>query len=102
MNKIGPNTPHSASTDRNAKHNVVTTITRERKPSSRESVAKSSDTAAPSTQAIDLSALESKINLLPEIDTAKVVDIHNRIMAGEYEIDADRLAGKLKDLESSL
>ena len=102
MNKIGPNTPHSASTDRNTKHNVVTNITRERKPSSRESVAKSSDTAAPSTQAIDLSALESKINFLPEIDAAKVVDIHNRIMAGEYEIDADRLAGKLKDLESSL
>ena len=102
MNKIGPNIPHSTSADKNANHNVVTNITKERKLSSRESEAKFSNTAAPSTQAIDLSSLESKIYLLPEIDTAKVVDIHNRIMAGEYEIDADRLAGKLKDLESSL
>jgi flagellar biosynthesis anti-sigma factor FlgM len=102
VNKNGPNTSYSASEDRDAKHSVVTSITRKRKPDRRESTEKPSALAALSAQAIDLATLERKINLLPEIDTAKVVDIHNRIMTGEYEIDANRLANKLQDFESSL
>jgi len=31
-----------------------------------------------------------------------VVELHNRIMAGEYQIDAERLAHKILALESSL
>ena len=45
-------------------------------------------------------ALEQRIKQLPEVDTARVVELHTRIMAGEYEVDSARLAGKLLDLES--
>ena len=102
MNKIGPNTTHSAPENRNSKQNVVTTLSGKDMSDANKTVTKSSDTVALSSQAIDLSALESSIKQLPEIDAARVVDLHNRIIAGEYQIDADRLAGKLLNLESTL
>ena len=52
-------------------------------------------------RAIDMGALESRIKQLPNIDAARVVELHNRIIANEYEIDSKRLAGKIIDLESS-
>lgn len=67
-----------------------------------ESVKKAAEKVALNASAVDLSALEAAIAQLPEIDAARVVDLHNRIIAGEYKIESDRLAGKLIDLESSL
>ena len=101
MNKIGPNTTHSAPENRNAKQNVVTAITGDGKSGTNKAVAKSTETVALSAQAVDLVALETTIKQLPEIDAARVVDLHNRIIAGEYKIDADRLADKLLNLEAS-
>ena len=62
----------------------------------------SQDNSALNSHTTDLSALESAIRQLPDIDAARVVELHNRIMAGEYQIDAERLAHKILALESSL
>ena len=59
------------------------------------------DAVALNSQAIDMGALESRIKQLPNIDAARLVELHNRIIANEYEIDSKRLAGKIIDLESS-
>ena len=44
-------------------------------------------------------ALTQRIQQEPELDAAKVVDLNRRLTAGEFEIDAHKLAGKLLDLE---
>ena len=51
---------------------------------------------------VDLFALENRMQQLPDIDTAKIVGLHNRIAAGEYAIKLKRLADKLLILESDL
>ena len=55
-----------------------------------------------SVETIDVNALESRINQLPDIDAARVVELHNRIMASEYEFNSQSLAYKLIGLESIL
>ena len=55
-----------------------------------------------SAETIDVNALESRINQLPDIDAARVVELHNRIMACEYEFNSQSLADKLIGLESIL
>ena len=52
-----------------------------------------------STESADLMALTQRIQQEPELDAAKVVDLNRRLTAGEFEIDAHKLAGKLLDLE---
>jgi flagellar biosynthesis anti-sigma factor FlgM len=80
---------------------VVTDIRSERR-----SLAKSAQAAdkllTEQQLARQLAALEENINQLPDIDTARVVALHNRILAGEYEIDAERLAASLMDFELKL
>ena len=49
-----------------------------------------------------MNALEITIKQFPEIDAARVVELHTRIVDGDYKIDADRLAAKLLDFESTL
>ena len=61
----------------------------------------SKDAVEMNSQAIAMGALESRITQLPNIDAARIVELHNRIIANEYEIDSKRLAGKIIDLESS-
>jgi len=46
--------------------------------------------------------LKKAIEQLPEISAARVVDLHHRIIADEYKIDARQLAKKMLDLEKSL
>lgn len=53
-------------------------------------------------RSIDMGELETAIQESPTINTSKIVDIHNRIIAGEYKIDAQRLAEKVIELESIL
>lgn len=101
MNKIGPNTTHTPTENKNAKNSVISSLSGHRRSVAQTPTTPSKDTVALSTQAIDISALESRIQQLPDIDAARVVELHNRIMAGEYEIDSERLAGKILDLESS-
>ena len=104
MSKIGPNSTHSPPETRNSSAGVVTTFR-----SNRRNVdanvetrlnGKSADTGALINQSVDMNALEQRIKQLPEVDTARVVELHSRIMAGEYAVDSERLAGKLLDLES--
>lgn len=49
-----------------------------------------------------LEDLEEQLSQLPEVNASKVVDLHNRIESGSYEIDPDRLAEKLAQLESEI
>jgi negative regulator of flagellin synthesis FlgM len=102
VNKIGPNPTHTPPDNRNAKNSVVSSLTGQRRTVANSQTAPTRDTVALSTEAVDINALESRIKQLPDIDTARVVELHNRIMAGEYEIDSERLAGKILDLESTL
>ncbi len=61
-----------------------------------------SDALALSSPALDLQMLKTAIEQLPEISAARVVDLHHRIIADEYKIDARQLAKKMLDLEKSL
>ena len=49
-----------------------------------------------------LASLKESIEQLPAIDATRVVRLHHRIIAGDYEIDSGRLAEKLLSLESLL
>tara|TARA_B110000444_G_C18676575_1_gene517739 strand:- start:51 stop:344 length:294 start_codon:yes stop_codon:yes gene_type:complete len=51
---------------------------------------------------IDLDILRAAIDDLPELNASKLVLLHRRIVNGSYQIDSDRLAGKLVELESAL
>ena len=61
-----------------------------------------SDAVALSSPALDLQMLKTAIEQLPEINAARVVDLHHRIIASEYKIDARQLAKKMLALEKSL
>ena len=54
-----------------------------------------SDAVALSSPALDLQMLKTAIEQLPEINAARVVDLHHRIIASEYKIDARQLAKKM-------
>ncbi|MEX2598283.1 MAG: flagellar biosynthesis anti-sigma factor FlgM [Dehalococcoidia bacterium] len=49
-----------------------------------------------------LAILEQTIDQLPDMDATRLVQLYQRISAGEYEIDAERLAEKLLELEQAL
>jgi len=49
-----------------------------------------------------LRQIEKQLANLPEFNASKVVDLHNRIEAGEYEIDPERIAHKIMELESEI
>jgi anti-sigma28 factor (negative regulator of flagellin synthesis) len=46
--------------------------------------------------------LESKINQLPDIDAAKLVRLHNLIVADGFQVNFERLADKLLDFETKM
>lgn len=49
-----------------------------------------------------LAKLREQIEQLPDIDAAKIVQLHERIMRGEYQVNSKSLADKLSDFESDL
>lgn len=49
-----------------------------------------------------LANLEQTIAQLPEMDATRLVQLHQRLSAGDYEIDTKRLAEKLLELEQAL
>lgn len=51
---------------------------------------------------VDLAELKEKIDQLPDINAARVVKLHDRITAGEYEIDIPALVDKMLNFERSL
>ncbi|MEX0618546.1 MAG: hypothetical protein WD180_06270 [Pseudohongiellaceae bacterium] len=48
---------------------------------------------------IDLAQLKTRIQSLPNMDAARLVDIHHRLESRLLEIDAHEVADKLLDLE---
>lgn len=100
MTKIGPNSAHPPSEHRNSSAGVVTSFRSDRSNVDASLNDKAVDIKALNNQSVNMDALEQRIELLPEVDTARVVELHSRIMAGEYAVDSERLAGKLLDLES--
>ncbi|MDD9889976.1 MAG: flagellar biosynthesis anti-sigma factor FlgM [Gammaproteobacteria bacterium] len=102
MNKTDTNPTHTPTETSSANNNVIFRISRQRRSVGESQAGSSTGTDALSDPAIDVSALESRIKQLPEIDAARVVELHNRILAGEYEIDSEQLAGKLIDLEAAI
>jgi len=102
VKKIDPNSTHIPPENRKAKNGVVSSLSRKPRSEKSNQTAISKDTVALNSQAIDMSSLESRIEQLPNIDAARVVELHNRIIANEYKIDSERLASEIIDLESSL
>ena len=52
--------------------------------------------------AAQLERLKQHLDELPEVDATRIIQLHNRIQAGHYQVNPDRLAEKLMELESSL
>jgi flagellar biosynthesis anti-sigma factor FlgM len=102
VNKIGPNPTHTPPDNRNPNAGVVTSFRGDRRAVGAESATSTADTVALSPQAVDLNALEQRIKQLPDIDAARVVDLHHRITSGVYSLDSDSIAQKILDLESSI
>ncbi len=49
-----------------------------------------------------LARMRERIDHLPEIDTARIVQIHEQIMRGEYRVSSERLAEKLGRFEMDI
>jgi len=95
--KTGPHTTRS--TPKSQQPSVVTRLST--RPGNRARVT-NSDAVALSSPALDLQMLKTAIEQLPEINAARVVELHHRIIASEYKIDAGQLAKKMLALEKSL
>lgn len=102
MNKIGPTPTHTPPDSRNQNAGVVTSFRSDRKSVDADGTGITSDTVALSSQAVDMNALEQRIRQLPDVDAARVVDLHHRIKAGDYSIDSESIAEKMLNLESSI
>jgi len=60
------------------------------------------DTVTVTSAAEDLIEMEKKLSDIDGIDAAKVADIKQRIQAGDYPMDAAKIAGKLIEQELEL
>ncbi len=58
--------------------------------------------ASLATEPIDWKCIGELIEQLPEIDAAKVVRLHNQIIAEEYKIDTRKIAKKIMEMELTL
>ncbi len=97
MNKISPNPNPNLSENRANKADGL--IKGNSRAGTESRLRETGDTVALSSQAIDIGALEARISQLPDIDAARVVDLHNRIVTGEYSVDSESVADKLLNLE---
>lgn len=68
---------------------------------SREHSARTSEDLATGLQKLArlTAELRTAIEGLPSMDMAKVVDLHNRLENGKFEIDSSKLAGKMLDFD---
>lgn len=60
------------------------------------------DTVHISSQAVDLRGLEAHISQLPDVDKGRVTELRNQIASGQYQVNVDRLAGKILGFEADL
>ncbi len=61
-----------------------------------------SDQVTLTPEARQLKALEEKVNDLPVVDSDRVSAIRAALASGSYEIDTQRIAGKLMSFERAL
>ena len=61
-----------------------------------------SDTVQISSQAVDLQALESHINQLPDVDSTRVTEIRTLLANDQFEINSAQLAEKILGFEAEL
>jgi len=61
-----------------------------------------SDTVQISSQAVDLQALESHINQLPDVDATRVTEIRTLLANDQFEINSAQLAEKILGFEAGL
>lgn len=99
MNKIIPSSTQSPVDTRSQKAIKAEAATAE-SLTQKQAPAASQDTVKISAQAVDLSQLESRIGQLPDTDVARVVDLHNRITSGDYQINSASIASKMLDMEA--
>ena len=78
-------------------------------PSPTEKVAEKNSAPAPATDQVSLTPeaqqlrnLEEQVAAQPVVDTQKVNTVKELLANGSYEIDPDRIAGKMMSLEKAL
>lgn len=101
-----PDSPTSKPEAQRTSSGVVTAFkTRRRKPltgSGKNGAGSKETTESPAVSEKALQELKETIDQLPDINATKVVQLHQRIMAGDYVVDIDRLTDKLLALENAL
>ncbi len=88
--------------NKHSTNSVVTYLSAGRKPGTKQRIADSQEKLESLHAIVDLEELKLAMQQLPDVNASRLVNLHERIEAGEYSIDSDRLAAKLIDLESSL
>ncbi len=71
-------------------------------PDSQGKAERSADLLALTDKAQSLKELESEVARAPGFDSARVAELKQAIASGEYQVDAQSIAGKLLDIESRL
>ncbi len=102
MKKSTPNSTLSSAVKRTTESSVVTRFSVDRRVRKQLGKAAVDRPTERPLIAIDMGEVNSQIQDSPTINASKIVDIHSRIIAGEYKIDAKRLAEKVIELESIL
>lgn len=102
MKKSAPSPALLSSVKRTTESSVVTRFSIDRKVRKKAGKLVIGNPVKRVLRAVDMKKLETEIQDSPTINASKIVDIHNRIIAGEYKIDAKRLAEKVIELESIL
>lgn len=102
MKKSAPSPARLSSVKRTTESSVVTRFPIERKARKKVSKLVIGSPVKRVLRTVDMKKLEAEIHESPTINASRIVDIHNRIVAGEYKIDAKRLAERVIELESIL
>ncbi|MDT8428273.1 MAG: flagellar biosynthesis anti-sigma factor FlgM [Pseudomonadales bacterium] len=103
INTIG-NNPAQTATERNSSAQSAAPANQGKAEATgtTPSSATSGDTVHISSKAVDLQALEARINELPEVDRARVTELRNQIANGQFEINSSRVAEKILGFDAAL
>lgn len=104
VNNLNPNNaPERRLRDADAQQSGATTSDASKAPRHDESAgARSADEVRLSEQARQLRSLEGRVNAQDAFDGERVEAIRTAIAEGRYHVDAERLAERFIELESSL
>jgi anti-sigma28 factor (negative regulator of flagellin synthesis) len=101
VTKPGLNKPKRPSSKQKG-DSVVACLSTSRARRTAEQAQLAEESQSQNTELVDLQSLKDAIDQLPEINASRVIDLHNRIKAKEYEIDVAGLAEKLMAFEERL